>query len=241
MSALDAATHEPFRVLDLASAAMEQDFLSLPGYVALPIAPELAVVEGSYAGKKLTLRAHAFAAQGVRVGRVARIDGPGSWILNAVVFPDERHSTPILGIELLVFRERMHLIVADLFPLRDADAGVMDDLGPLFDEVGDEPEMPRWATRIFSRRPVFRKPKSNAMLSEGARAVRLVSERWTAMARAATPERPDAAAASRARRDDYVTAHAEDEPANPFLGKAFGAEIGKRLVDEVLFPAAAFR
>ena len=35
-------------------------------------------------------------------------------------------------------------------------------------------------------------------------------------------------------------AHAEDEPANPFLAKTFGETLGKRLVDEVLFPSAAF-
>lgn len=231
----------PFSVLDDASAAMNRELRALPGFAPMMLAPELAAMEGSYAGKTLALQASAFTATGVRLGRVVRIDGPGTWILNAVVFPSEAYATPILGIELLVFRERMHLIVADLYPLREADLGVMDDIGPRFDDVGEAPDMPEWATRIFSRRPVFRKPRGSATLADGARAVRLVTERWLSLATVARPVEDDEATSTRARRDAYIRSHAEDEPANPFLAKTFGEVLGKRLVDEVLFPHAAFR
>ena len=230
-----------FAVLDDASATMERAFHTLPGFAPLALAPELATMAGSYAGKTLALRASAFTAAGVQLGRVVRIDGPGTWILNAVVFPSESYATPILGIELLVFRDRMHLIVADLYPLREADSGVMDDIGPRFDDVGDPPDMPQWATRIFSRRPVFRKPRSSATLADGARAVRLVADRWLSFATVAVPVDDDVGRSTRARRNAYIRSHAEDEPANPFLAKTFGDVLGKRLVDEVLFPHAAFR
>jgi len=233
---LEAIATQPFGVLDRALARLERGLRALDGFRPRPVAPDLARAEGSYAGKPLTLRAEAFSARGVGYGRVVRIDGPGTWILNAVAWNDDAFAIPILGLELLVFRGRMHLIVADMFPVVARDAGLMDTLGAAFDDVGEDPPMPSWAARIFSRRPVFRKPRDPAALGEGARAVTAVSTAWLERVHAAMPA-PDAGEA-RARREAYVRAHAEDEPANPFLGKAFGPETGRRLVDEILFPSA---
>ena len=224
--------------LDAAYARLHGGIERLPDFCPVVLPTDLTQATGSYAGKTLELRAVAFRARGVRYGRLVRIDGPGTWILNAVVFPEDGYTFPILGIELLVFRERMHLIVADLFPLEEQDEGVMDDLAPHFDQVGTPPEMPTWARNIFSRRPIFRKPGSTSELTAGARAVDAVSFRWLARVHDAAPAaRAALAAEARRRRDAYICAHVEDEPAHPFLGKAFGAELGERLVSVLLFPA----
>jgi hypothetical protein len=183
------------------------------------------------------MRCDAFRARGIGWGRLARMDGPGTWILNAIVYPERGFAVPILGIELLVFRERMHLVVADLFPLVTEHAALMDEIAPAFDALGETPPMPAWAARIFSRRPIFRKPRTGEALEGGADAMARVGRRWMELARGARPEQdPERAANAWRAVESYVRAHAVDEPANPFLGRAFGEARAARLVDEVLFP-----
>jgi len=223
--------------LDTVFEAFGSAVRSLPEHRTVALPAELARIEGAYGGKPLVMRNEVFAARGVRWGRLARIDGPGTWVLNAIVYPEDGFTTPIPGIEVLVFRGRLHLVVADLFPLAARDVGVMDDIGPQFDALGETPPMPRWAEQIFSRRPIFRKPRADGAFEEGARAMALVLERWMERARCAEPEAGDATDAARAR-GRYVACHAEDEPAVPFLEKTYGAPLARRLVDEVLFPVA---
>lgn len=191
-----------------------------------------------HGGKPLELEALAFSARGVAYGRCVAIGGPDLWIENTVVISDPAFALPILGVELLVFRGRMHLIVADMFPLLGRDEGVMDDIGPRFEDIGETPAMPAWAKKIFSRAPVFRKPRSEASLGAGAQAMATVGEAWLARARAASPvSDPSLREQARERLIDYARVHADDDPSGPFLERAFGQR-GERLLGEVLFPVA---
>lgn len=229
----------PFVALDEARAELRRALESLPGHRPVPLDPGLSSMRGLHGSKELSLEASAFEARGVAYGRSVSIRGEDTWIENTVLFSDPRYALPVLGVELLVFRGRMHLIVADLFPLSGRDEGVMDDLGPRYRDVGDEPPMPAWAASIFSRAPVFRKPRREDALPQGAAAMREVSSAWLARARAAEVEvEPGAVAEASRRLLEYTRRHAEDEPAGPFLSRAFG-EGGARLLPSVLFPLQA--
>lgn len=221
--------------LDDARASVYASLRALPGFQNRELPRGLSEMHGAHGGKDLSLRAWGFRAHGVAYGRCVAIDGPGIWIENTVVFPDPALALPVLGVELLVFRDRMHLVVADLFPLADQDAGLMDGISPRYDHLGSTPPMPAWAARIFSRAPIFRKPRSEDALAEGARAMLDVSGAWLARRSQAEACAAPAAACARERLLGYIQAHAADEPAKPFLARAFGP-LGERLVGEVLFP-----
>lgn len=226
-----------FIELDAVCDELTNQFTLLPGYRPRPLPPELCHVTGMYGVKELVMKSTAFAAYGIALGRIALIRGEGIWIGNIVVYPADGFTTPILGMELLVFRERMHLLVADLFPMIDDDEALMDDITPRFDHLGCDPEIRTEPRNIFSRSPIFRKHGDTAMLGVAAQAMREVSQRWFVKAFSAKPD-PNTEIAERAatKRANYISSHLADEPADPFLKRAFGDEIGGRLVNEILFP-----
>jgi hypothetical protein len=190
---------------------------------------------GQHGARTLSLETFAFSSRDVLFGRCVAIHGADTWIENTILFPHPHAALPILGLELLVFRGRMHLIVADLFPLLPRDEGVMDDIAPDFAALGEPAPVPSWATRIFSRSPVFRKPREVSALSAGASAMRQVARRWFELARSRREVPLEERGEAGRRLLDYAVAHAEDEPAGPFLSRAFG-QPGERLIREVLFP-----
>lgn len=80
------------------------------------------------------------------------------------------------------------------------------------------------------------------MLNVGAQALREVGQVWLQRARQASPETNQIIAVQAAeKRATYIQSHADDEPANPFLKRAFGEEIGGRLVNEILFPTVQWK
>jgi hypothetical protein len=209
----------------------------LPGAEELVVAPELARPAGAYGGKPIHAEVRAFRAAGVELVRVVRIDGPGTFILNAVSFSEDDASLPLLGIEVLVFKQRLHLLVADLFPLvPDDDEAVADLAASLDPALGDRLELPAWSRAIFSADPILRKPGSSAALAPAAAIVDEVVGRWEAAVSQRAGTRDPRAPAARRRRDEYVRVHARDEPAIPFLGRVFGTSLATQLVDELLFP-----
>ncbi len=231
-----------FAELDSACAELIEGFATLPEYQPLDLPPELCNVVGTYGANELSMCTTAFKARGIALGRVALIRGEGTWITNMVAFPADGYTSPILGIELLVFREKMHLIAADMFPLVASDEDAMDNIAPPFDNVGPDPEMKSSARKIFSRRPIFRRPGETPALDIGVAAMREVGAAWLTRARAAQPEtNPDIVERIILARADYIKSHLEDEPANPFLKRAFGEEIGGRLVNEILFPTVHWK
>jgi hypothetical protein len=210
---------------------------NLRGYRELEIPSEFSYLKGIYGAKELEWKAFAFAAEGIIYGRIVLIEGVDSWINNIIVYPEDGYAVPILGIEMLGFRHRIHLIVADIFPLLDADKNLMDEIGMRYDGVGDTPPMPDWATKIFSRAPVFRKPRNTEDIQTAADAMCEVGEKWLHFAESAKPlSESDLATRICQKRDEYISHHAEDEPAKPFLTRTFGEETGLRLVNEFLFP-----
>jgi Ferredoxin-dependent bilin reductase len=237
VAAIPAFETEVFAELDAVQNELAESFRRLPDFRELEIPMEFRRIVGNYGTKELTWTAWAFRARGIGYGRVVRIVGNGTWINNIIVFAEDGYTLPVLGIEVLAFREKIHLLVADLFPLCAGDEGLMDDISETFADLGETPKMPEWATKIFSRSPIFRKPASAEAIPRAAQAMRDVSATWLAKTHSAMPEKnAEIHTNAQQKRDAYILSHAEDEPANPFLGRAFGSELGKRLVEEFLFP-----
>jgi hypothetical protein len=231
-------TVQTYQILQNAHDSLVKEFQNLRGYCELSIPPEFKRLEGVYGSKSLVWEAFAFRADGILYGRVVLIRGVDSWINNIIIYPADGYTTPILGIELLGFRHKIHLIVADVFPLIEADEDLMDEIGAIYDDIGTTPPMPDWATKIFSRHPVFRKPRNEEDIETAARAMRDVGEMWLAQARTAQKISDLTQQQSAAlKRDEYVRHHAADEPAQPFLSRCFGTETGLRLVNDFLFPS----
>lgn len=227
-----------YQSLQNAHDALVDEFRNLPRFRELKISAEFKRLEGVYGTKSLTWEAFAFDAAGILYGRVVLIRGVDSWINNVIVYPADGYTTPILGIEMLGFRNKIHLVVADVFPLVEAHQNLMEEIGGRYDQIGEPPPMPQWATKIFSAHPIFRKPRNEEDIESAAAALADVGVLWLAKARRAekTSNLSQLIAAA-TRRDEYVRHHAEDEPAQPFLTRCFGQETGFKLVHDFLFPS----
>ena len=230
-------SENPYLPLQTAHDNLIGKIKNLQGFSELEIPSEFRHLKGVYGAKELEWKAFAFAAEGIKYGRIVLIEGVDSWINNIIIYPEDGFAVPILGIEMLGFRHRIHLIVADIFPLLETDENLMDEIGAKYDDVGEAPPMPDWALKIFSRAPVFRKPRNTEDIQTAADAMREVGEKWLHFAESAKPlGDSNLARQICAKRDEYIAHHAEDEPAKPFLTRTFGEEIGLRLVNEFLFP-----
>jgi hypothetical protein len=230
-------SENPYLPLQTEHDNLIEKISKLRDYRELEIPSDFRYLKGVYGAKELEWKAFAFAAEGIIYGRIVLIEGVDSWINNIIIYPEDSFSTPILGIEMLGFRHRIHLIVADIFPLLKEDENLMDEIGSKFDEIGETPPMPKWAVKIFSRSPVFRKPRNTEDIQTAADAMREVGEKWLQFAESAKPlEDSNLAQQICRKRDEYIAHHAEDEPAKPFLTRTFGEETGLRMVNEFLFP-----
>lgn len=227
-----------YQILQGTHDALVGEFENLRGFRRLKIPAEFERLEGVYGTKNLFWEAFAFTAESIVYGRVVLIRGVDCWINNIIVFPADGATIPILGLEMLGFRNKIHLIVADAFPLIESDADLMNEIGAKYDDIGETPPMPEWAAKIFSPRPIFRKPRNEDDITTAANAMREVGALWLAKARTATHSSDATETQSAAaRRDEYVRRHAADEPAEPFLRRCFGDSVAQRLVHEFLFPA----
>lgn len=228
----------PYQSLQSAHDKLTQEFRDLADYRELFIPSNFRSLDGAYIGKSLKWEAFAFAARGIIYGRVVLIRGVDSWINNIIVFPADDFTTPILGIEMLGFRNKIHLIVADLFPLAENDRELMREISLRYENIGEPPPMPQWAQQIFSPHPVFRKPRNEEDIETAAHAITDVGAKWLSIAHQVLPEKSfEKAQTARVARDDYVRCHAQDEPAEPFLTRAFGQEISLQLIHDFLFPS----
>jgi hypothetical protein len=228
--------HSALDRLHEAGEQLRNQIAQLAGYAPRSLPDELSQLTGQHGTVPLDMQVQAFSAESVGYGRLARMTGPGTWVFNLVVCPRDELVLPVLGIEVLVFRGRVHLLVADLFPLDDDSEGLMSSLAARFDGLGVQPSMPDWARKIFSATPIFRKPGTAEAIEETAEAIVLCAALWFRLAGQPCERSPAARVEARRRRIAYLEHHLQDEPANPFLRRTFGDALGGRLVREVLFP-----
>lgn len=214
----------------------------------LPLAPELAVAQGSWRGSPVELHARAYCGRRARYARSVLVRGGGLDIGNLLVLPAPEHALPILGADLVGFGKDTGVIVVDLSEppaaIAPRPSSARRGLGSERGE-GDTAarlglrsagELPAWAEPWFSPDVLFARvspeqmPIAAAALLDRCEAfVELARESWP------WPERADAL---ERWQHAYSESHRKDDRGLRLLHKVFAPELADRVLREVLFPSA---
>lgn len=220
------------KVLEELSQRAEEIILKV-GACEVPVDEEFAI-GGDFGGTAVHLEPKAFMGGGVQWARIARLKGGERvQVVNAVFLPEVSRGGPIFALELLLFGENVHLLVADLFGANGVGREALRGAKKELEEEFTLEERPPWGAEAFSDDLVFLRPGKRAELK-----VDRLAEIVTGLLQAWGEEfsGPTREPGYEVRRDTFLRVQREHEPARPFLERLAGAQKVERLLWEYLYP-----
>jgi hypothetical protein len=195
-------------------------------------------VEGRLGAEHLQLRTMAFQGGPLRWGRHVELQGDqGTLALNTCFFPERTSTLPLLSCEILVLRDRLHLIALDALPCSSAHESSCRTLLLRSRHLLQIPEQPHaippWAQAISSPWAIFlRRPSTLPSADRLVSGVQQATESFLELAtRPVGHGTPDPAP-----QRMFLAAMSENDPAVAYLGRAFGATWARKYCEETLFP-----
>lgn len=194
--------------------------------------PELAAIAGSYKGQPVQLAARAYSGPRVRYARFVRIAGGGLDIGNVLCLAEPEYPLPMFGADLVSLARVTAMVVADLSPVPGSPA--VDALLPSPADLPSAGELPDWARRWFSAKPLFAHVDHE---SRDAAVAGLLgyARTFAELTREATPAHERSAEVERWQHA-YCAAHREEDRGLMLLSKLFERELALRFLREILFP-----
>ncbi len=187
------------------------------------------------------LHSWAFASTRVTWARLTEIRSRSEFFaFSWTVIPSFEFDVPLFQAELIEVKRKLFLLVMDArVPRADneeqqgrLEAGLSKLHDPLLPSVEQRPP---WSRSCIGPTAVWTRPMNESALPVGVRAFRDFL-RWSALwveGGARDPER------SNLRREDYLAVRAgflENEPARPYMHRAFGVEWSEAYMERFLYP-----
>lgn len=211
----------------------------------LPLAPDLARMEGEWQGAQIVAEARAYRGDGVAFARFATVEGDGLSIGNLLVLPAPTSSAPIFGGDLVWIgtRPQLGMIACDLSPTVDdcgaraAQDAIVRGAVPSVAGVPPGGALPAWCDAIFSSSPLYtRFGEEDA--GGATRAFEGYLEAFVQVTERSRGEASASVAPAAVGRgiDFYCLRHREDDRGLLLLERLFGKGRARRYLDEALFP-----
>lgn len=215
---------------------------------ALP--PELALLQGSFRGRDVTLQARAYSGPRLAYARFVEVESTGLGldrhvsprveldIGNVLALPATEFALPLLGVDLVEVGRDSALVVADLSPMTDDprerahESAVLGRHLPA--DLGSRRELPAWAFEWFSADALSVRVGPDQRDAAEA-AVMAHVEAFIELARASRPE-PDRCDRIARRQRAYSAAHRERDRGLLLLRRLFEPALADRFSSEILFP-----
>lgn len=174
-------------------------------------------------------------------GRLVRIQGVSSEIVNTMIFPAAPEEVPVFAAELLVFGGCPRLVFIDLqvpglATERCAQvAALTRELTQRYAHLPGREQPPTWAIDYSTGGYFFARPDRRSATDELLELYAEYLQAWRDVAASARPQAgPAAFAAARALRE-YKQRHLEHSPGRDFLAKVFGADWAYRFLHGFLY------
>jgi len=212
--------------------------LASPGAVEVAIPPELRRARDRTGLRTLEAAAWRVGEPAFAECRTVSILGPGTEVLNTMIFPTAPDGPPVFAAELLVFGGLPRLAFIDL---QTPGAGAAMRRRAFEESLAarsrvalpncEEPA-PEWAVHWSAGAPLHSRPESVEAVGEMVRAYDVYLDAWLALIdggdRSAEPD----AAEQLAR---YKRSHVAHSPGTQFLSRLFGPDWTRRFLNEFLY------
>jgi len=229
----------------------------------LPLAPELASLDGQFRGHPAQLSARAYAGPRHAYARFVDLVGDGLEIANILIVARPELPLPVLGIDLVGLGKDKAVVVADLSPMTDdpvrrqRERTAVERNATTKLPVEQLVEVPAWAKPWFSESAICVRVTPSECVA-ACQAVAKMADTFMQLSRAEPFPEPVTATTSGAsarepqglalqhgpelrgnvsqRQQAYFAAHRTDDRGLLLLRRIFEPAVAERFLREVLFP-----